>query len=41
MSSLKSIDMILVNQLFERPGDPGYVLNFSNRTFAEFFAQEP
>jgi hypothetical protein len=40
MSSLKSIDMLLVDQLFERSGERGYVLNFSNRTFAEFFARE-
>ena len=30
--------MMLLDDLFEMGG--GYVLNFSNRTFAEFFAEE-
>ena len=35
---IRSIDMRLIDDLFEM-GD-GYVLNFSNKTFAEFFAEE-
>lgn len=38
MSTINTIDMMLINQLFE--ADPGYVLNFSNKTFAEFFAND-
>ena len=37
-SKLRSIDMRLIDELFEMGG--GYVLDFSNRTFAEFFADE-
>jgi hypothetical protein len=40
MSSIRPIELKLVDQLFERPADPGYVLDFSNNTFASFFAQE-
>lgn len=35
---LKSIDMRLIDDLFEMGG--GYVLDFSNRTFSEFFIEE-
>jgi len=38
MSTIRSIDMLLLDDLFEM-GD-GYVLNFSDRTFAQFFATE-
>jgi hypothetical protein len=38
MSNLRPIELRLVDDLFET--SPGYVLSFSNRTFAEFFAQE-
>ena len=38
MPNLRSIDMLLVDDLFETHG--GYVLNFSDRTFAIFFAEE-
>jgi hypothetical protein len=38
MSTIRSIDMLLVDDLFEMSG--GYVLNFSDRTFAQFFASE-
>lgn len=38
MSRVTTIDMLLVKDLFQ--GDPGYVLNFSNATIAEFFARE-
>ncbi|MBN8956877.1 MAG: restriction endonuclease [Rhizobiales bacterium] len=32
--------MLLVEELFQPPGKPGYVLDFSDRTFAIFFAEE-
>lgn len=35
---LKSIDICLIDDLFEMGG--GYVLDFSNRTFSEFFNEE-
>ncbi|MGD2089655.1 MAG: hypothetical protein PVH61_25995 [Candidatus Aminicenantes bacterium] len=35
---LKSIDMRLIDDIFEMGG--GYVLDFSNRTFAEFFIED-
>jgi hypothetical protein len=35
---IRSIDMLLIDDLFEMGG--GYVLNFSNKTFAEFFDDE-
>ncbi len=38
MSSIRSIDILLIDDLFEMGS--GYVLNFSDRTFAEFFARE-
>ncbi len=38
MPNLRSIDMLLVEDVFEMHG--GYVLNFSDRTFANFFAEE-
>lgn len=38
MSSLRSIDMRLLDDLFEMSG--GYVLDFSDRTFRDFFADE-
>lgn len=38
MSNLRSIDMRLVDEVFEMGG--GYVLDFSDRTFREFFADE-
>jgi Restriction endonuclease len=40
MPNLHRIDMLLVDELFEQPGNPGYVLDFSNSTFAIFFAEE-
>lgn len=39
MSSLRSIDLSLVDEIF-RGGEKGYVLDFSNRTFTDFFARE-
>jgi hypothetical protein len=38
MSNIRSIDMLLIDDIFEMHG--GYVLNFSDRTFAQFFAEE-
>ena len=38
MSNVRSIDMIFLDDLFEMGG--GYVLNFSDRTFAQFFVEE-
>jgi hypothetical protein len=38
MSAIRSIDMLLIDDLFEM--NSGYVLNFSDRTFAQFFAAE-
>ena len=40
MSSLRSIELsLLVDEIF-RGGERGYVLDFSNRTFSDFFARE-
>lgn len=38
MANIKSTDMLFLDDLFEMGG--GYVLNFSDRTFAAFFAEE-
>ncbi len=38
MSNIRSIDMMLIDDIFEMGG--GYVLNFSDRTIAQFFAEE-
>jgi hypothetical protein len=38
MSTIRAIDMLLVDDLFDMGG--GYVLNFSDRSFAQFFASE-
>jgi hypothetical protein len=38
MTNVRSIDMLFLDDLFEMGG--GYVLNFSDRTFAQFFAEE-
>lgn len=40
MSSIKPLDLRLVDALFEPEGKPGYVLDFTDRTFAAFFRQE-
>lgn len=37
MPNIRRLDMLLIDDLFEMGG--GYVLNFSDRTFAEFFAE--
>jgi hypothetical protein len=39
MSSLRSIELSLIDEVF-RGGERGYVLDFSNRTFTDFFARE-
>lgn len=39
MSSLRSIELGLIDEIF-RGGERGYVLDFSNRTFSEFFVRE-
>ena len=36
--TIRPHDMLIVDTLFQ--SDPGYILDFSNRTFAEFFASE-
>lgn len=38
MSRLTQLDILVVDELFE--GEPGYVLDFSNRTFSAFFGRE-
>src|SRR5687768_5677236 len=38
MTNIRSIDMMFLDHIFEM-GD-GYVLNFSDRSFAQFFAEE-
>lgn len=38
MANIRSIDMLFIDDLFEMGS--GYVLNFSDRTFASFFAEE-
>lgn len=39
MSSLRSIELSLIDEVF-RGGEKGYVLNFSNQTFSDFFSRE-
>lgn len=38
MSNIRSIDMMFIDDLFDMGS--GYVLNFSDRTFAQFFVEE-
>lgn len=40
MANLRMLDMQVIDDLFQRSDNPGYVLDFSDRTFAIFFAQE-
>jgi hypothetical protein len=40
MTRLGTIDMLLVKALFEKQGEAGYVLDFSNPRMAEFFVNE-
>jgi len=39
MSSLRSIDLSLIDEIL-RGGEKGYILDFSNRTFGDFFNRE-
>ena len=39
MSSLRSVDLSLIDEIMNG-GTRGYVLDFSNRTFADFFVRE-
>tara|TARA_R110001599_G_scaffold310833_1_gene518041 strand:- start:521 stop:1387 length:867 start_codon:yes stop_codon:yes gene_type:complete len=39
MNSLRSIELSLIDEIF-RGGERGYILDFSNRTFSDFFARE-
>jgi hypothetical protein len=39
MSSLRSIELSLIDEIF-RGAEKGYVLDFSNRTFTDFFVRE-
>jgi len=38
MANIRSLDMLFLDDLLDMSG--GYVLRFSDRTFAEFFSQE-
>jgi hypothetical protein len=38
MTNIRSIDMLLLDDIFEM--NSGYVLNFSDRTFSQFFREE-
>lgn len=38
MANIRSVDMLLIDDLFDMGS--GWVLNFSDRTFAQFFAEE-
>jgi hypothetical protein len=40
MANIRMLDMQIIDELFQRPDNPGYVLDFSDRTFAIFFSQE-
>ncbi|HEX8402658.1 MAG TPA: restriction endonuclease [Allosphingosinicella sp.] len=39
MSSLRSVDLTLIDEIL-RGGEKGYILDFSNRTFGDFFIRE-
>jgi hypothetical protein len=40
MANLRMLDMQMVDDLFQPPDKRGYVLDFSDRTFSIFFADE-
>jgi hypothetical protein len=40
MANLRTLDMRIVDDLFQNPEKSGYVLEFSDRTFRDFFAEE-
>lgn len=39
MSSLRSVDLSLIDEIL-RGGEKGYILDFSNRTFSDFFVRD-
>jgi len=40
MAKLKMLDTQIIDDLFQRPDGPGFVLDFSDRTFGMFFREE-
>jgi hypothetical protein len=40
MANIRMLDIQVIDELFQRPDNPGYVLDFSDRTFAIFFSEE-
>jgi hypothetical protein len=40
MANLRMLDVQVIDDLFQLPDNRGYVLDFSDRTFRNFFAQE-
>ena len=40
MPNIRSIDMMILDELFKSDKGAGYVLNFSDATFSQFFAEE-
>jgi hypothetical protein len=40
MANIRMLDMQVIDEIFQRQDNPGYVLDFSDRTFAIFFEQE-
>jgi hypothetical protein len=40
MANIRMLDIQVIDELFQRPDNPGFVLDFSDRTFAIFFQQE-
>lgn len=40
VSKIRTIDLMLVDEVFASDKGPGYVLNFTDRTFSEFFRDE-
>jgi hypothetical protein len=40
MATIRHIDFVFLDELLDTGSGPGYVLNFSDKTFAQFFADE-
>ncbi len=40
MSKIRPLDLMLIDEVFASDKGPGYVLNFTDRTFADFFKSE-
>jgi hypothetical protein len=40
MANIRMVDMQVIDEIFQRQDNPGYVLDFSDKTFAIFFEQE-